>query len=332
MPQLSRTTLALSVATTLATVSVVTQAAEESDRSDWPDSITVATASQGGTYYVYGSGWANLIADELGISGGGEITGGPTQNMALVHTGDVALGLTTMGPAAQALNGESPLAPGMAMDNVCALFPMYETPFSIAALSSSGITSISEIPDGARIGFGPAASTSDTYFPAILETLGVDFERRNGGWSDLGGQLQDGLIDVVAFAAGIPIPAVSQLEVQTDVNIIEFTEDEQQQVIDAFPVSSFSIPADTYSTLDADARAVSMWNFTIANCDLPESFVYQITKLSLENNDRMRDIHRSAANSVPENLEYNTVLPFHPGAVRWYEENGYEIDPSLIHE
>ncbi|WP_251975977.1 TAXI family TRAP transporter solute-binding subunit [Salinicola avicenniae] len=332
MPQIARTTLALTVATTLATVSVVTQAAEESDRSDWPDSITVATASQGGTYYVYGSGWANLIADELGISGGGEITGGPTQNMALVHSGDVALGLTTMGPAAQALNGESPLAPGMAMDNVCALFPMYETPFSIAALSSSGITSISEIPDGARIGFGPAASTSDTYFPAILETLGVDFERRNGGWSDLGGQLQDGLIDVVAFAAGIPIPAVSQLEVQTDVNIIEFTEEEQQQVIDAFPVSAFTIPASTYSTLEDDARAVSMWNFTIANCDLPESFVYEITKLSMENNDRMRDIHRSAANSVPENLEYNTVLPFHPGAARWYEENGYEIDPSLIHE
>ncbi|GHB12666.1 TAXI family TRAP transporter solute-binding subunit [Salinicola rhizosphaerae] len=332
MPQIARTTLALTVASTLAAVAVIAQAAEESDRSDWPNSITVATASQGGTYYVYGSGWANLIADELGISGGGEITGGPTQNMALVHSGDVALGLTTMGPAAQALNGESPLAPGMAMDNVCALFPMYETPFSIAALSSSGITSISEIPDGARIGFGPAASTSDTYFPAILETLGVDFERRNGGWSDLGGQLQDGLIDVVAFAAGIPIPAVSQLEVQTDVNIIEFTEEEQQQVIDAFPVSAFTIPASTYSTLDDDARAVSMWNFTIANCDLPESFVYEITKLSMENNDRMRDIHRSAANSVPENLEYNTVLPFHPGAARWYEENGYEIDPSLIHE
>ena len=50
-------------------------------------------------------------------------------------------------------------------------------------------------------------------------------EGRNGGWSDLGGQLQDGLLDVIAFAAGVPVPAVSQLEVQTDVNIIEFTEE-----------------------------------------------------------------------------------------------------------
>jgi len=322
-------TLVGTLAGTLAGTLLVAASAAAQDRSDWPESFTVGTASQGGTYFVYGSGWANLIADELGISGGGEVTGGPTQNMALVHGGDVALGLTTMGPAAEALAGESPLAPGMAMDNVCALFPMYETPFSITALADSGITSIDEIPDGARIGFGPAASTSDTYFPAMLETLGVEFDRRNGGWSDLGGQLQDGLIDVIAFAAGIPIPAVSQLEVQTDVNIIEFTEEEQQTVLEAFPVSAFQIPASTYQTLEEDARAVSMWNFTIANCDLPEDFIYEVTKLSLENNDRMRDVHRSAATSIPENIKYNTVLPFHPGAVRWYEENGYEIPDDL---
>ncbi|ALM51110.1 TAXI family TRAP transporter solute-binding subunit [Halomonas huangheensis] len=302
----------------------------QADREDWPQSFTVGTASQGGTYFVYGSGWANLVADQLDISGGGEVTGGPTQNLALVHGGDVAFGLTTMGPAADAVDGKSPLAPGVAMDNVCALFPMYETPFSITTLSDSGITSISEIPDGARIGFGPAASTSDTYFPAILEELGVDFERRNGGWSDLGGQLQDGLLDVVAFAAGIPIPAVSQLEVQTDVNIIEFTEEEQQKVMDKFPVSDFSIPASTYTTLDHDARAVSMWNFAIAGCDLPEDFVYEVTKVTMENNDKMMDVHRSAATTIPENIKYNTVLPFHPGAARWYEENGYEIDPALI--
>ncbi|MBS3670742.1 MULTISPECIES: TAXI family TRAP transporter solute-binding subunit [Halomonadaceae] len=304
--------------------------AQAQDRSDWPDNFTVGTASQGGTYFVYGSGWANFIADELGVSGGGEVTGGPTQNLALVHTGDMAFGLTTMGPASDAVKGESPLAPGMKMDNVCAMFPMYETPFSITALSDSGIETISDIPDGARIGFGPAASTSDTYFPAILETLGVDFERRNGGWSDLGGQLQDGLLDVVAFAAGIPIPAVSQLEVQTDVNIIEFNEEELATVLENFPVAEFMIPASTYETLEDDARAVSMWNFAIAGCDLPEDFVYEVTKATMENNDRMQSVHRSAATTIPENIKHNTVLPFHPGAARWYEENGYEIADDMI--
>lgn len=310
--------------------SLLATGAVQADRSDWPESFTMGTASQGGTYFVYGSGWANMIADELGLSGGGEVTGGPVQNLALVHTGDIAFGMTTMGPAADAVAGQSPLAPGMVLDNVCAMFPMYETPFSITALASSGITSISEIPDGARIGFGPAGSTSDTYFPAILETLGVDFQRRNGGWTDLGGQLQDGLLDVIAFAAGIPIPAVSQLEVQSDVNIIEFNEEELATTLEHFPVAEFAIPASTYTTLEEDARAVSMWNFAIARCDLPEDFVYEATRLTMENNERMQSIHRSAVTTIPENVVHNQVLPFHPGAARWFNENGYEIDPSLI--
>ncbi len=306
--------------------------AQDADRSDWPQSFTVGTASQGGTYFAYGSGWANLVAEELGLSGGGEVTGGPMQNMALVHTGDAQFGMTTMGPAAESLQGTNPIAPGLAMTNACAMFPMYQTPFSVTALSSSGITSVSEIPAGAKIGFGPAGSTSDTYFPRMMETLGVEFERRNGGWSDLGGQLQDGLLDVIAFAAGVPVPAVSQLEVQTDINIIEFTEEEQAQIMESFPVSQFEIAADAYTTLEAPARSVSMWNFAIANCDLPESFVYAAVDAVMSDNERMVNTHRAARSTLPEFWNRNTVMAWHPGAARWFKENaGADIPDSMIH-
>ena len=302
------------------------------DREGWPESFTVGTASQGGTYFAYGSGWANLVAEELGLSGGGEVTGGPMQNMALVHTGEAQFGMTTMGPAAESINGTNPIAPGLQMTNACAMFPMYQTPFSVTALSSSGIESIADIPDGARIGFGPAGSTSDTYFPRMMEELGVNFDRRNGGWSDLGGQLQDGLIDVIAFAAGVPVPAVSQLEVQTDVNIIEFSEDEQDAILAAFPVAEFAIAADTYTTLESDARSVSMWNFTIANCDLPASFVYAVVDVVMSDNDRMVNIHRAARSTLPEHWDKNNVMMWHPGAAQWFEENaGADIADDMIH-
>ena len=304
----------------------------QDDRAGWPSSFTVGTASQGGTFFVYGAGWANLVADELGISGGAEVTGGPMQNMSLVHTGEAQFGLTTMGPAAESLAGTNPIAPGLQMTNACAMFPMYQTPFSVTVLSSTGIEDIADIPAGARIGFGPAGSSSDTYFPLMLEALGVEFERRNGGWDDLGGQLQDGLLDVIAFAAGVPIPTVSQLEVQTDVNIIEFTEEEQATIITQFPVAAFDIPVETYSTLTAPARSVAMWNFAIANCDLPESFVYAVTDIIMSDNARMVNIHSSASETLPEHWDKNTSLMWHPGAARWFIENaGAEIGADMIH-
>ena len=316
----------------LSTALVSTAAfAQEVDRTGWPESFTVGTASQGGTYFAYGSGWANLVAEELGLSGAGEVTGGPMQNMALVHTGEAQFGMTTMGPARESLDGTNPIAPGLKMTNACAMFPMYQTPFSITTLKSSGIASVADIPDGAKIGFGPAGSTSDTYFPKMLETLGVNFERRNGGWSDLGGQLQDGLLDVIAFAAGVPVPAVSQLEVQTEVNIIEFTEEEQAKIMEAYPVSNFQIKADTYTTLKEPARSVSMWNFAVANCDLPESFVYEATKVVMSDNARMVNIHKAARSTVVENWDKNTFLPWHPGAAKWFNENGASIPKDMIH-
>ena len=315
-----------------AAVVVSAGAAVAEDRAGWPESFTVGTASQGGTYFAYGSGWANLVAEELGISGGGEVTGGPMQNMALVHTGDAAFGMTTMGPAAESLAGTNPIAPGLQMTGACAMFPMYQTPFSVTALTSSGISSVADIPAGAKIGFGPAGSTSDTYFPRMMEALGVEFERRNGGWSDLGGQLQDGLLDVIAFAAGVPVPAVSQLEVQTEVNIIEFTADEQATIMADFPVSDFTIGADTYSTLEADARSVSMWNFAIANCELPESFVEAVVDVVMSDNERMVGIHRAARSTLPEHWDKNGVLKWHPGAAKWFNENaGASIPGDMIH-
>ncbi len=316
---------------TLATVAYAASHAEM-DKTGWPESFTVGTASQGGTYFAYGSGWANLVATELGLTGGAEVTGGPMQNMALVHTGDAQFGMTTMGPAAESLAGTNPIAPGLEMTNACAMFPMYQTPFSVTTLASSGINSIADIPDGAKIGFGPAGSTSDTYFPRMMEELGVNFERRNGGWSDLGGQLQDGLLDVIAFAAGVPVPAVSQLEVQTDVNIIEFTEEEQGKIAAAFPVAEFEIAADTYTTLTAPARSVSMWNFAIANCDLPASFVKAAVDVVMSDNARMVNIHKAASSTLPENWTKNTgVLPWHPGAAEWFRENaGAEIADDQV--
>ena len=323
---------------TLATATLVAlacggaHAQDDADRAGWPESFTVGTASQGGTYFAYGSGWANLVAEELGLSGGGEVTGGPMQNMALVHTGDAQFGMTTMGPAAESIAGTNPIAPGLQMDQACAMFPMYQTPFSVTTLASSGIESIADIPAGAKIGFGPAGSTSDTYFPRMMESLGVDFERRNGGWSDLGGQLQDGLLDVIAFAAGVPVPAVSQLEVQTDVNIIEFTEEEQATILEEFPVAEFSIDADIYSTLEADARSVSMWNFAIANCALPASFVEAVVDVVMSDNERMVTIHKAASSTLPENWDKNDVMMWHPGAAKWFAENaGADIPDDRIH-
>ena len=305
-------------------------AALAEDRSGWPDSFTVGTASQGGTYFVYGSGWANLVSEALGVNGGGEVTGGPVQNAALVQSGDLELGMVTMGPAFDALQGKSALAPGLKHDKLRAIFPMYKTAFHMMALKSSGIDSFEAIPEGAVVGVGPAGGTPGTYWPRFFEAFGKKIEVRHAGAADLAGQLQDGLIDVYAWAAGLPFPAYSQVEAQTGVNFFGFTEAQVATLAESQPVSPFTIPAGTYPSLDKDNASVSMWNFAVAHADLPESFVYAIVDAVMSQNEKMVEIHKAATETVPENFDKNTFLPWHPGAVRWFREKGFEI-PSDLH-
>ena len=195
------------------------------------------------TFFVYGSGWANLVAEELGVTGAGEVTGGPMQNMALVHTGDLAFGLTTMGPAQESLNGTNPIAPGLQMDNVLRHVP--DVPDAVPPRGTrlrGHHLACRRFRDGSVIGFGPAGSSADTYFPAMLEELGVSFERRNGGWDDLGSQMQDGLLDAIGFgrrrADSDREPARGG---RPDISIVGFTADELATITENFPVSEFAV-------------------------------------------------------------------------------------------
>lgn len=321
-----KTLAALGVA---ATFLVTGAQAQEIDKTDWPSSMTIGTASQGGTYFIYGNGFASYISEKLGIGATGEVTGGPVQNVTLVETGDHLMGLITMGPAYDAWMGESELAPGLEHKSIRALFPMYQTPFQVIALKSSGITSVSDL-TGKRVGVGPAGGTPGTYWPQFLEAVGVEATESNAGASDSVGQVQDGLIDAFAFAAGIPIAAFAELSAQQDVVMFGFTDEERPKVLEAFPaMAPLTIPAGIYAGHDYDQQTVAIWNFAIAHEDMPDSLAYEITKLAMDNPDRMAQIHAAAKETLLENWDKNSFMTFHPGAVRYYEENGITIPDDL---
>ncbi|MFN4057401.1 MAG: TAXI family TRAP transporter solute-binding subunit [Roseinatronobacter sp.] len=303
--------------------------AQAQDRTGWPSDLTVGTASQGGVYFVYGNGLAGFIAEELGINASGEVTGGPVQNVTLTQMGDQDIGLVTMGPAYEAWTGVSELAPGLEHKDIRALFPMYETPFQGVAMRSSGITSVSDL-NGKRVNVGPAGGTPGTYWPRFFNTLGLNVNVSNAGAADAASQLKDGLIDAFVFAAGLPIGAFSQLAAEADVVVFGFTDAELESIKAGHPeVSPFTIPGGTYTVQPDDQMSVAMWNFAIARADMPESLAYEITKLVMENNDRMLQIHAAAAATLPENVVNNGFLPFHPGAVRYFEEIGITIPEEL---
>jgi len=94
--------------------------------------------------------------------------------------------------------------------------------------------------------------------------------------------------------------------------------------------SSSKIAAGTYRSLDKDYITLGVYNFAVARADLPDDLVYQLVKAVFENQPRLQKSHPTASETVPQNADKNTFLPFHPGAVRYYREIGISIPDSLI--
>ena len=288
----------------------------------WPETLTIGTASPGGTYYVYGAGLARILTRDLDLPVVMRPTEGPAENIALLEAGEAKLGFVTVGVALQAWNATGVWAGKAPARALRAIFPMYDTPFQLLALQDANIRSVADMA-GKRIGVGPRGGTSATYFPEIFNALKVSASFVHGDWADLSAQMHARSIDVLAVAAGVPFPSFIELEFKDKVRYIPLAPEQIAALRLAMPeLTPSRVPAGTYPSLLRHYQTVGLYNFAVAHADLPNDLVYNIVRIVFERHEEMMEVHAAAAATVPANLERNTFLPLHPGAIRYYRQIG----------
>src|SRR6266545_4512061 len=281
--------------------------------------LTLGTASVGGTYYVYGETFSKFLSEKSKLQVVAQQTQGTNQNIVMVDEKKLELGMVTMGVALQGLQGTGPWTKGRKYENIRALFPMYEMTLQCLALKKTGITSFKQL-EGKTVGTGPKAGTPGTYFPLIFDALGMKVMVRNGQSADMGIQMGDGVVDAFCFGAGLPIPIFSELDASQQIVFFTWTDDEIARIRKALPEFSESkIPKGLYKQQTEDQKTVGLFNFAIANKDMGDDVAYLVTKTILENNSAMMRGHPAAKETIAANAARNSFLPFHPGAVRYYK-------------
>ncbi len=284
----------------------------------WPESLAIATASPGGTYFAYGEGLARILTRELKITVWARPTEGPSENIKLIESGEVQLAFVTLGIAQQAWNGAGDWTLGKRFRDMRAIFPMYDTPFQFLAPRATGALAASDLA-GKRVGVGPAGGTTGIYLPEFLKTLKIDARLQTGSWSELAAQIMDGSLDALAVAAGVPFPVFAELESQIKVGYLPLTPEQIVALRLAMPELGPSlVAAGTYPALLRHYQTVGLFNFAIAQAALPDDLVYAIVDAVFSCHEDMLAAHAAAAETVPANFTRNTLLPFHRGASEWY--------------
>jgi TRAP transporter TAXI family solute receptor len=292
-----------------------------------PRSITIGTASPGGPYAAYGEGLARILSRTLQIEVVAQITQGPAQNIVLMERKEAMLGFVTMGVALQGWNGTD-WAKGTRYRSMRVIFPMYDTAFQFATLKRFAIKSLDDFA-GLRIGVGPRAGTGGTYVAEIFKILGIAADIRFGAVEQMAAQMADGRLDGVVLATGFPIPALAELDSKQAIDFLHPSSEQSSIVRNKLPeITPSLIPAGTYRSRAQDYHTIGLYNFAVAHKELPDDLIYKIVKAVFHNRDELMKAQSSAKETIPVNIDRNTMLPLHPGAVRYYREIGISIPPA----
>jgi uncharacterized protein len=151
----------------------------------------------------------------------------------------------------------------------------------------AGIHSIADMA-GKRIGVGPRGGTAGTYFPMFLKALKIDATPTYGTWEELAAELSDGKLDVLAVASGVPFPAIAELESKKKITFVEPSREEILAMRLAMPeLTPSTIPAGIYPSLNKGYVSVGLYNFAIANRDLPDDLAYAIVDAVFANHQEL---------------------------------------------
>jgi len=294
-----------------------------------PSNMLIGTSSQGGTYYVWGGGWSDIMGDNVSDTNiGVEVTGGPTDNMELMQNGEMELGFVTSWLGGEGYNGE-----GWAdkeYDKMRSLFVMYPSVMHMYSLKGNGIENISDF-EGKHITTGSPGSTSEVAGEDLLNALDIEPKEISKVPTDTSvDNLRDGQVDAGFAVTGVPGPFMLDLETTKEVQHIDLTDEEMDKVLDEQPYwDSIDVPEGTYEHQDDNLQLVSFWNVAIATEDLSEDLAYELTKQTFENQEELISVDPTAEDTEPELIE-NTTIPLHPGAYKYYEEEGIDVPDELV--
>ena len=151
----------------------------------WPPSLTVGTASPGGTYAAYGEGLARVLTRELGILSWRGRPKGRRRTSACWRRATSSSASSRSASRCRAGTGRLPLPAASRCGRCGRCFRCTTRPSSSWSGTAPASARSADL-TGKRVGIGPQGGTSGAYVPAFLKVLKVEPTLAFGDWAELG--------------------------------------------------------------------------------------------------------------------------------------------------
>jgi len=290
--------------------------------------IRIMTGPQGGVWVPLGGQLKDLIEKAIPGAKVSTLPGAGIANVRAIEEGkaEIGFGNTISTADAVAGTGEAPLdKPHTKVCNVATLYPQY---FQVVVLADSGIGKIEDV-KGKGFATQVRGNTGELIARHTLRVAGMEYKdvkaSFTNSYTDSVEQMKDNRAQMFTLGTGIPASSVMDLASARDIKLLDLTSiyEPMRKINPAYKL--VTIPKGTYAKQDTDVQTIGYFTHVIAACNLPEETVYKLTASLMPAKDQMSALYKDMAKLTPQVMSQEIGVPFHPGAAKWYKEQGITV-------
>lgn len=304
-----------------------------------PEFLTIGGGPSGGTFNVVATGLGDLLRKEFPDALVDVQPGGSGPNLLRVSSGDADLGITSANNAWDAWNGRDPATPENPVRDVQGLMTFFPSAIQIWVDANSDIRTIEDL-KGKQVSAGQPGQTSWNAFVNLLEVHDMSIEdiESDGGklhklsWSESHNALRNGQLDAVMWVSLYPHTTVLENETARPMRSLSFDEDKVDAYLEEYGggFEKVTLPAGLYGGQEEPALTVGTKTFLFANEDMPEEVAYRVVETIWDNLEQFQRTHSLLNYMEEDTVGKGMLVPIHPGAKRFFDEEGIPYTESKL--
>lgn len=302
---------------------------KQADGVDVPSDFSFASATVGGFWNTLSASMSDDLQTVFPETSSTIIEGGSISNLIGLDNGTYSLGFANAPNVTEAFEGAGDFP--QPVENVSLLATLYPNSLHVVVREDSDIKTIEDLA-GKTVSPGIKGYSAEITFQEVLSEYGMNYEDLGGieytGTSDAGDLLRDGHIDAIVSLLAAPVSTVQELDTTLGIRLIPL----DQEVVDSLNEKNsgyldYTISSDTYSNIEDDIPTVAGYTvMMVSNDQINEDAAYEITKMMFENKEKYASLSSVMDNFDEEFSVNNASSEFHPGAKKYYEEQGFELE------
>jgi TRAP transporter TAXI family solute receptor len=306
-------------------------------------SYILTTATTGGTYYPVGVALATLVKVKLQnknkIDMSAISSAGSGENVKLLRENQAQFAILQGLFGQWAWTGTGKVAADGKQEHLRSITMLWQNVEQMVLakdLVTTGTVDDLAALAGKPFSIGVKNSGTEGSGQTLLGNLGIDYEGFklvHQGYTPTAEGLQNRTIVGANMTGGPPVSAVTQAKAAMgeDLVILDFTDEQMVRANgDGILWTRHVVSADTYPGQPKAVNTVAQPNFLAVRADVDEDAVYLVTKTIYENLPFLKNIHAATKAMAIEKAIGGLPAPLHPGAARYYKEQGIEVPAHLI--